>query len=110
MKIFIKSYRIVMFLLYYIFKMLQANLSIAFDILSPKMNTSPGFIVVLLRVSSKRDILLFTNLLSMTPGTLSVDINSDQNTLLVHCLYNEDREAVVNEIEQMQDKILKLTV
>lgn len=105
-----KIYRIVLFLLYYSFKMIQANLSIAYDILSPVMHTKPGFVEVKLRVQSNSGILLFTNLLSMTPGTLSVGIDPGRDILLVHCLYSSNTEEVINEIEQMQDKIVKLTL
>jgi len=53
-------------------------------------------------------ILLLCNLLSMTPGTLSVEIAHDKKKLLVHCLYNNMEGNVVSDIEEMQDKIIRL--
>ncbi|WP_430817596.1 Na+/H+ antiporter subunit E [Carboxylicivirga sp. RSCT41] len=109
MRVMTKTYLVISFLVYYLLKLIQANVYIAYDILTPKMHTNPGFVWIPLRVKSDVGVLLLSNLLSMTPGTLTVDIRPDKSELLVHCLYNVADGKVVDEIEEMQDKILKLT-
>lgn len=104
-----KIYLTIKFLMYYLLKLVQANVYIAYDILTPKMHTNPGFVWIPLRVKSDIGILLLSNLLSMTPGTLTVDIRLDKSELLVHCLYNVSDGKVVEEIEEMQNKIITLT-
>jgi multisubunit Na+/H+ antiporter MnhE subunit len=64
---------------------------------------------VQLKTKSDLGILLYSNLLSMTPGTLSVDITEDKKHLLVHYLYNDKENSILNEIYSIQNKILKLT-
>ena len=108
MKALKKIYLVISFLMYYLLKLIQANIYIAYDILTPKLHTNPGFIRIPLRVNSDPGILLLCNLLSMTPGTLSVDISPDKKKLLVHCLYNNLDGKIVTDIEEMQDKIIKL--
>ncbi|TLX73014.1 hypothetical protein E9993_16250 [Labilibacter sediminis] len=109
MKALKKTYLILSFLVFYLVKMIQANLYIAYDILTPKMHTNPGFVWISIRVNSDLGILLLSNLLSMTPGTLSVDIDQDKKKLLVHYLYKTSEESVVADIEEMQNKIIQLT-
>ncbi len=87
---------------------MQANIYIAYEILTPKINTNPGFVWISLKVDSDIGILLFSNLLSMTPGTLSVDVTPDRKKILVHCLYNNADGELVADIEEMQNKIIKL--
>jgi multisubunit Na+/H+ antiporter MnhE subunit len=73
------------------------------------MHTNPGFIWVPLKLQSDFGILIFSNLLSMTPGTLTVDLSGDKKKLLVHFLYNNEKDEISFEINKIQDKILKLT-
>lgn len=99
----------VSFAIYYLFKVVQSNIYIAYDILTPRMHTNPGFIWVPLKLQSDFGILIFSNLLSMTPGTLTVDLSGDKKKLLVHFLYNNEKDEISFEINKIQDKILKLT-
>lgn len=109
MKILKKVYYLVSFVIYYLFKIIQSNIYLAYDILTPRMHTNPGFVWVTLKLNSNMGILIFSNLLSMTPGTLSVDLSSDRKKLLVHYLYNNENSMIINDINRIQDKISKLT-
>ena len=73
MRILFKAYSLITFILYYLFKLVQSNIYIAYDIVTPRMRTNPGFVWVPIRLKTKFGLLLFSNLLSMTPGTLSID-------------------------------------
>ena len=97
------------FLGFYLWKIITANLFVAYDILTPRMRINPGTIEVEVNISSNFGILLFSNLVSMTPGTLSMDLDRNRNTLLVHLLYMDRREATEREITQMMNKIRKFT-
>jgi len=97
------------FLGFYLWKIITANLFVAYDILSPRMRINPGTIEMEVNISSNFGILLFSNLVSMTPGTLSMDLDRNRNTLLVHLLYMDRREATEREINQMMNKIRKFT-
>jgi multisubunit Na+/H+ antiporter MnhE subunit len=108
MKVIVKIYLLLAFLVFYTTKLVQSNLYIAFDIITPKMHSNPGYIKVPLRTNSKFGLLLFSNLVSMTPGTLSIDISANEKELLVHHLY-DDKNKVLKDIEKIQTRIIKLT-
>jgi multicomponent Na+:H+ antiporter subunit E len=40
------------------------------------------------------EITLVANLVSLTPGTLSLDVSDDRRTLYVHVMFMDDIEAV----------------
>jgi multicomponent Na+:H+ antiporter subunit E len=73
------------------------------------MKTQPGFIEFPLKIKSSAGLLLFSNLMSMTPGTLSADITTDRKTLLIHALMIDDHQKTMEEIESIQKRILRLT-
>ena len=107
---FIKSiYYLFSFVFFYLLKIIESNIYLAYDILTPRMHTNPGFIWVPVKLKSNIGILMFSNLLSMTPGTLSVDLSDDRKKLLVHYLYDNEQSVVFDEINKIQDKIMKLT-
>ena len=48
-----------------------------------------------LTVRSDEGILLVTNLISLTPGTLSLDVSEDRKTLTIHAMFASDPEALI---------------
>lgn len=109
MKLFLKPYYIVTFILFYLYKLVEANLYIAYDILTPRLRIKPGFIKVPLTLKSNFGLLLYSNLLSMTPGSLSIDITDDKKTMLVHVLYETTEDNMLKEFKVIQDKIKRIT-
>lgn len=107
MKLFVKIYYIIAFLFFYLVKLVQANFYIAWDILTPRMHTKPEILEIDVDIESDFGVLLFSNLLSMTPGTLSMDLSVDKKKLLVHVLYNQNQEATLREIGEIKKRIKK---
>ena len=94
--------------MFYLAKLIQSNLYMAYVILSPKMKTNPGLMEVPLKLRTSAGLLLFSNLISMTPGTLSVDISDDRKTMLVHVLLKDDDKKILSEIDTIQKRVLRL--
>ena len=55
-------------------------------VLTPRMDLKPGIFAYHLRVDSDFEITLLANLITLTPGTLSVDVSEDRSTLYVHAI------------------------
>ncbi len=103
-------YDFVSFVLFYVKEVITANLFIAIDILRPKSAASPGFIELPLGPMNNMQILLLTNLISMTPGTLSFDLSQDRSRLLIHAMYLRGRPEEVRShlIERYVNRIHRL--
>lgn len=102
-----KTYKTITFVVYYIGKLVLANIYIAYDILTPKELSDPDMMWVPVKLKSKFGLLLFSNLISMTPGTLSIDYVEEKQALLVHYLY--DKQSVIQQLTSMQNKIIEIT-
>lgn len=76
--------------------------AVAAVVLTPNLRARlrPGFIAYPLTATSDREITLLANLITLTPGTLSVDVSQDRKTLYIHALEIRDRDALVRSIAQ----------
>ena len=77
-----------------------ANLRVAWIVMAPRRRLRPGIVAVPLDVRSEAQITLLANLITLTPGTLSVDVSSDRRVLYVHLLELDDAAAARREIKQ----------
>ncbi len=96
------------FVFFYLVKLVEANFYIAWDILTPGLRSTPGLVEFPLNFESELGLLLFSNLVSMTPGTLSVDIYPDKSHSLIHILYLKEEEKVMEELKVIETKIKRI--
>jgi len=81
---------------------------VAVLVLSPTRRYQPGFIAFKLTTDRNAEIALLANLITLTPGTLSVDVSDDKSTLFIHCMDVPDTEALKREIaEGFERKIME---
>lgn len=77
-----------------------ANLQVARIILHPRLPIRPAFIVVPLDLHDDLQITTLANMITLTPGTLTVDVAPDRSALYVHCLAADDADAVRAQIKR----------
>ena len=73
---------------------------VAIVVLTPDMKSvlQPAIIAFPLTIKSDAEITLLANLITLTPGTLSVDVSEDRSLLYVHALNFGSREALIADI------------
>ncbi|WP_437922262.1 Na+/H+ antiporter subunit E [Sphingobacterium sp. LRF_L2] len=89
--------KIISFILYFIFEVVKANVQVAFDVVTPKYFFKPGIVKYPLQASTDFEINLLTTMLSLTPGTLILDISEDKKTMYIHVMYLSDPEKFVKQ-------------
>lgn len=96
---FLKVYHVGNFALFFLWELLLANLRVAYDVVTPRLRTRPGIIAIPLDAQNDVEITLLANLLSLTPGTLSIDVSEDCRTLYIHDMFVGDPEATRRHIK-----------
>jgi multicomponent Na+:H+ antiporter subunit E len=91
--------QVISFALYFFYELVVSNLRIAVDILRPKLQMTPSIVAVPLDAKTDFEIMLLANLITLTPGTLSLEVSEDRTTLYVHAVYASDPETTVREIK-----------
>ncbi len=96
------------FMLFFIWELLIASLRVAIDVLSIKHHMRPRVIAYKMNARTQAEIVLLSNLLTLTPGSLSLDVSSDHTVLYVHAIYAEDEEKAINGLQRLENKLLDL--
>ena len=105
----IKILNLFIFILFYIKEMVKANLILAKDILSPKMKISPAIVKINIDAKSDNSILTLFNLITMTPGSMCMDISDDKKSIYVHGMYVKDRDSFELEIKEgIEKKVMEV--
>lgn len=84
-----------------------ANIEIAVLILGPSQKLQPAFMRVPLDLREDFTITIFANTISLTPGTVSVDLQMDAGYLVVHGLNVGDPEAAIVQMKKRYEAPLK---
>lgn len=78
----------------FLYELLKSTVSVAKIVLSGR-DLSPAIVAFPLAVTSDAEITLLANMITLTPGTLSIDVSDDRTTLFVHAIDAPDPDAVV---------------
>lgn len=100
--------RILGFIGFFIKELLMANLKVAFDILTPPWHMKPGVIAIPLEARTELEITMVANLISLTPGTLSLDVSDDRKVLYIHAMFLDDEEELRRNLKEMEYRALEL--
>ena len=104
-----KVVQVVRFTGYFLKELWIANLRMVYHVVTPHDTMSPAVIAVPLEEASDIELTMLANFVTLTPGTLSVDISPDRRTLYVHVVDGADPEAVRQEIKDgFERRILEL--
>lgn len=101
--------RFVAFVGHFTLELLRANVRVAHDVLTPTYYMRPGILAIPLDAETDLEITSLANLISLTPGTLSLDVSTDRRVLYIYTMFTDDRESLVRDIKKGLEKpILEL--
>lgn len=95
-----RAWRVTSLILVFLKDLTVSALKVAAIVLSPTRSYQPGFIAFPLTTDRNAEIALLANMITLTPGTLSVDVSDDKSTLFIHCIDVPDPEAQKEDIAQ----------
>jgi multicomponent Na+:H+ antiporter subunit E len=103
---FLKVRQVLSFGVFFIKELIIANLRVAYHVITPSSFFKPAVIAVPLEPMTDLEATLLANVLTLTPGSFSVDLSSDRRVLYVHVMDAEDPDAVRKEIKDQYEKPL----
>jgi multicomponent Na+:H+ antiporter subunit E len=98
----VRPLRLLLFIGYFFWQVLVSNLVVAREILTPRDRVRAGIVAVPVTASSNLVIMVVANAISLTPGTLTLEVRRDPPTLYVHVLHLHDLDRVRDTIRKMQ--------
>ncbi len=103
-----KVWQVISFSGFFLAQLLKSNMRVAYDVLTPTYFMRPGIIGLKLESATDLEITVFANLISLTPGTLSLDISSDRKVLYIHAMYIDDINELRAEIRDLERRLLNV--
>ena len=108
---FRKVPQVIGFVLFFLWELLQANLRMLVIVLSPRPAIRPAVVAIPLDVRSDIEITLLANLITLTPGTLYLDVSQDRCVMYVHTMHVDDlddfRRSIKDGFERRVMEVLR---
>lgn len=98
--------KILMFILNFLYDMLQANFQVAIDVITPNLHTTPGIIKYDIDAKTDFEITMLTNIIALTPGTMVIDIADDKSHVFIHTMYLKDKDKFIHRMKERTEKKL----
>lgn len=101
----------IIYLPYLLFYIMLANFDVAYRVLNPNLPISPGIVKVKTSLKSELAKTILANSITLTPGTLTVEI--DEDDYYVHWIYistedpEEQRKIIIGRFERMLRRIFE---
>jgi multicomponent Na+:H+ antiporter subunit E len=100
---------LIRFAFFYLWELFLSNIRVAITVLSPKMRITPAVVAIPLEAESDLSISLLANLITLTPGSLTLDVSEDRKVLYIHTMYAEDINQFRLGIKELERRVLEVT-
>ncbi|MGJ7439805.1 Na+/H+ antiporter subunit E [Aquipuribacter sp. MA13-6] len=91
---------------YFVRLLVVANWEVVSDLLTPGSRLRPGIVALPLRSRSAGEITLLSALITLTPGTLTIDVSDDLDVMYVHGMYAPDADEFRAELSDLESRML----
>lgn len=103
---YLKVRQTIVLIVAFCYALVASSFNVAAFVLFPWRVPKPAIISVPLDARTDFEIVILGNIISLTPGTLTLDVAPDRSALYVHCMDAPDPEAVGREIKQQLERPL----
>lgn len=111
MRVLLKPVYLVSLILYFLWDLVTSSFQVAWDVLTPRLRAQPKFLLLPLDAKTDAEITVTANLISLTPGTLSIDVSDDRKHLLIHAMFAaKDPDAAKRDLKNgIERRVLRVT-
>jgi multicomponent Na+:H+ antiporter subunit E len=97
------------FALFFFKELVVSTVRVAWEVLTPATYRKPGIVAVPLDAETDLEITLLANVITLTPGTLSLEVSEDRSILYVHAMFVDDAEALRRDLKEgFERRVLEL--
>jgi multicomponent Na+:H+ antiporter subunit E len=105
-KIIARLFLTIQFGLFFILEIWIANFRVAYDVITPRFRAKPGVIAIPLDCKTDFEITLLALIISLTPGTLALDVSPDKKYIYLHAMFVTDRKKMISLLKKNFEKPL----
>lgn len=90
----------------FIKELILSNIAIVKVVLKPKLDMRPAIFAMDTELTRDWQITLLSSLITLTPGTLVIDVSEDNKTLFIHAMNIGEVEDEINSIKNSFEKAI----
>nr|WP_297427226.1 Na+/H+ antiporter subunit E [uncultured Actinotalea sp.] len=95
--------------LWFLGQMVAANWQVARDLLTPGLRTTPGVAAVPLRCRTRVEVTVLSNLITLTPGTVTLEVDRHGHVLYVLDIYAPDTaDGLRRQVHGLESRMLRM--
>ncbi|MFG6114251.1 Na+/H+ antiporter subunit E [Halobacillus sp. MO56] len=98
--------KVIKLIVLFIKELTLSNIEIVKLVYKPKLDFEPGIFALPTELKSNWEITLLANLISLTPGTLSIDVSEDNSKIYIHAIDMPDVVESINDIKETFEKAI----
>jgi len=102
-----RGWSVIKLIMLFFKELMLANIQVLVLIVQPKMPIKPAIFALTTVLEKDWEITLLSNLITLTPGTLVIDISEDSKTLYIHALDYGDADEAINSIKNTFEKAIQ---
>lgn len=88
---------------YVLYKLVESNLILAWEIITPRNRINAGVIAVELRTDSDMAMMVVANVITLTPGTMTLEVTGSPPVLYVNVLHLHDIDEVRRDLLRLEE-------
>ncbi|MEK3779969.1 Na+/H+ antiporter subunit E [Paenibacillus sp. FSL R5-0810] len=102
-----RLWSILLLLLLFFKELFKSSVTVIGQILQPKLNVRPGIFAYTTELKSDWEITVLSCLICLTPGTLTLEVSPDGQTLYIHAMDIEDTDELSEQIRGTFERAIK---
>ncbi len=88
---------------YVLYKLVESNAVLAWEIVTPRNKINSGVVAVPLRTESEMAMMVVANIITLTPGTLTIEVEGSPPVVYVNVLHLHDLEEVRADLLRIEE-------
>lgn len=91
---------------YFIWELLLSTARVVVDVLTVHNLSEPDILLVPLDAKTDMEVTILANLVSLTPGTLSLDVTPGNTHLVIHAMFAKDPDKIIRDVKEGMERRL----
>lgn len=87
------------FFFFFLYELVKANIQVAYDVATPKYFFKPGIVRYPVEPQTDFEVNMLSTFISLTPGTLIIDVSDDKKAIYIHVMYLKSEEHFIHTIK-----------
>jgi len=102
----LRVYAVIKLILLFFRELLLSNIAVLKVILKPRLTITPGIFALETKLTKDWEITILANLITLTPGTLVLNISDDNKTLYIHAMDLADKQEAIDSIKNTFERAI----